>query len=101
MDNNSLNELLGSFRQELSGYLEEMFNFSQKQDDPYDILQRLSAMSARGGWIRSQVVRSSKREVVHFKSEEVDPFLKQVDLQFRIWSRVAAIHKDEWDMSRS
>jgi len=101
MDNNSLNELLAGFRKELSGYLEEMFGFSQDRHNPYDILQRLSAMSARAGWIRSQVVRSNKREIVLFKSEEVDPFLKQVDLQFRIWSRVAALVKDEYDMSRS
>lgn len=95
-----INEVIPGWREELGGYLEEIFRFSKNDDDPLPIMKRLSAFSARASYMRSISIKSNNREASSFRLEEVDPFLKEVELQFRIWSRVAALVKDEWDMSR-
>ena len=96
-----INEVIPGWREELGGYLKEIFEFSKNNTDPLYIMKRLSAFSARASYIRSVVIKSKNREAGSFRLEEVDPFLKEVELQFRIWSRAAALVKDEWEMSRN
>ncbi len=99
MANDNSTEVISAWREEIASYLKEMHNFKEL-NDPIEILRTLSSFSARGSYMRSLVVRSQSKPVQAFRYDELDHFLKEVDLQFRIWSRVAALNKDEWEMTR-
>ena len=90
---------LTEYREEFLSYLKEMFDFKQV-DNPGEIMGTLSSMSARARWIRTLVVRSTKPEYVRFRIDELDPFIAETEIQFKIWSRIAAVAKEEFDMTR-
>jgi hypothetical protein len=95
--NTSLSDALDTWRSEITDYLVEMASF--RQMDLVEVLQRLSAYSARASWIRGVVIRYSARQAEFFRTKELDPFLTEVDRQFKVWSRVAAIRQSEWEMN--
>jgi hypothetical protein len=97
--NETLYDTLFKWREELTGFLKEIYLFNDA-DDPLNAMKRLSAMSARASFMRSVTVRQTNRQLTIFRQDELDPFLKEVELQFRIWSRIAAITNAEWGMSR-
>lgn len=99
MANLTVSEAIPTWREELTDYLKQMFGFKEL-GDPYEILRNLSAFSARASYMRSLCVRSKNREVMNFRQDELDPFIKETELQFRIWSRVGALVKDSWEMSK-
>lgn len=94
----TVEELIEPWRRELRGYLSEMGSFVSK--DTLEILQLLSSYSARASWMRNQAVRSGSRAVDAFRTKEIDPFLGEVDRQFKIWSRIAAVMANEYEISR-
>jgi hypothetical protein len=65
-----------------------------------EVLEFLSAALARVGEIRVTVYRDESRKANAFRTRELDPFISQVDLQFKIWSRLITHRQLEWDMSR-
>ena len=87
------------WREELVGYLEDIYGF-RDLNDPIEILKRLSAYSARASYMRNICIRSSNKIVSSFRLEEIDPFLRETEFQFKIWSRIAAIGGQEWEMSK-
>jgi len=83
------------FRDELDTFFKEIERFYQM--DPVSILQRLAAYSGRMSYVRSLIMRQKEsRDLTNFRVKELDPFLVEVDRQFRIWSRVITIQQDEW-----
>lgn len=92
--------IIYEWRTEIIGYLEEMYSF-REMDQPLEILRKLSAFSARASYMRNITIRSNNKEASAFRLEEVDPFLREAEFQFKVWSRVAAIGTQEWEMSRS
>ncbi len=92
--------IIYEWRTEIIGYLEEMYGF-REMDQPLEILRKLSAFSARASYMRNITIRSNNKEASAFRLEEVDPFLREAEFQFKVWSRVAAIGTQEWEMSRS
>lgn len=92
-------EVFEKLRPELVGYLKEMHKF---QDDPdlNGILRKLSGFSARASWMRNIVVRSQINEIVRFRIDEIDPFLSEVDRQFKIYSRILSSNQFELDMTK-
>lgn len=90
---------LNEWRPEILGYIKEIYEFHDL-DDPLEILRKLSAFSARATWIRNLVIRSKHPDYNRFRIDELDPFLVEIDRQFKIWSRYSAVVKDEWDMSK-
>lgn len=86
---------LETWRAEILSYLEEMYKFHE-DPDPYEILRKLSAFSARASFFHQQAARSSNRAVTEFKLDEVAPFLEEVDRQYRIWSRMVTVTSAEW-----
>jgi len=92
--------IIYEWRTEIIGYLEEMYGF-REMDQPLEILRKLSAFSARASYMRNITIRSNNKEATAFRLEEVDPFLREAEFQFKVWSRVAAIGTQEWEMSRS
>lgn len=103
MAQQTIEEAIPSWREELQTSLEQIYKYAkddEKSQDYIAIMKMLSSFSSRATYIRSICVKSNNRKVIAFKSDEVDPFLKEVELQFRIWSRAAAIQKDEFEMHR-
>lgn len=66
--------------------------------DPITAFQRLSAYSARASEIRSQLFRIESRKSQSFRTQQIDPFLEELDRQFKIHSRLQAIREMEFKM---
>ncbi len=90
-------EVLEGWRKELDSFYEVMNHFRENEET---IFYDLSAMSARVSQIRSLVVRQENKALQVFRTQEVDPFLKECDRQFKIWSRVLTISQFEWETSK-
>jgi hypothetical protein len=84
-------------RKEINGYFDEVSKFNTNSDIK-DILKKISAYSARASYMAYQASRSHNPEVVQFKENELDKFLKEVEFQFRVWSRFEAVVSREWEM---
>lgn len=99
MEKNSSEEVVKSWREELLGFLREMADFANL-NDPQIILRKLSAFSARATYMNNLIGSSKNRQLTEFKFEEIVPFLKENEFQFKVWSRVASITTSEWEMSK-
>ena len=89
---------INDFREELDEFFTEIGRFYQM--DEVSILQRLAAYSARMSYVRSLIMRQREvRELTNFRTRELDPFLEEVDRQFRIWSRIITIKQREYDQA--
>lgn len=95
----SLDEFIRGCNSELDGYLVQMSKFSSGQESLQDILRKLSGFSARASMLRLRVSQSKSSEARQLKSDVIDPFLKETDFQFRLWSRLGSVNKDEWEMT--
>jgi len=93
-------EKIEEWRTEIIELLVEMAKWSSSADDPLYIMKRLSACTARASWMRNKLVRSGARNAKAFLSGEIDPFITECDRQFRTWSRVGALLRDEFEMTR-
>ena len=91
-------EFLDECRPELLNYLKEMYDF-HNQFDSRDILRQLSAFSARASWMRNLATRSSKNEIIRFRIDEIDPFLEEVERQFKIYSRLISANEFEYKLT--
>ena len=69
-------------------------------DDPLRILKMISGYSARATYMNNKCASSNNRGLNEFKIDELTPFLKEADFQFRIWSRVGALKTNEWEIAR-
>ena len=92
-------EVFKKLRPELVGYLKEMHTFKDNPD-LQEVLRRLSGFSARASWMRNVVVRSPINEIVRFRIDEIDPFLNEVDRQFKIYSRILSSNQFELDLTK-
>ena len=92
-------DIVDSWRKELLGYLKEMHDFKSLNDISL-ILRKLSGFSARASYMHAIAVRSGNKEVSAFRTKEIDPFLKETEFQFRVWSRVNSVYQQEWEMSK-
>jgi hypothetical protein len=99
MEKNSSEEVVKGWREELLGYLREMADFSNLNDS-YIILRKISGFSARATYMNNLIGSSKNRQLTEFKFNEIVPFLKESEFQFKIWSRVASIHASEWEMTK-
>jgi hypothetical protein len=90
-------QFLTDARTELDNYYREMQDFDKI--DPGQIFKRLAAMSARASFIRSKIVRRSQGpDVNNFRTKEIDPFIAEVDRQFKVWSRYLSVVQIDWEM---
>lgn len=92
-------QVLKEWRPELIGYLKEMFTFHE-MEDARDVLKLLSAYSARASLMRNLAVRSSINEIIRFRIDEIDPFLTEVERQFKIYSRLISANQFEFDLTK-
>lgn len=99
MEKKTSEDVVKEWREELLGYLREMGKFSSI-DEPPAILRKLSSYSARATFMNNLIGSSKNRLMTEFKFDEIVPFLKETDFQFRIWSRIASMHASEWEMTK-
>jgi hypothetical protein len=99
VDKNSSEEVVKAWREELLGFLREMADFVNLNDANI-ILRKLSAFSARATYMNNLIGSSKNRQLTEFKFDEIVPFLKENEFQFKVWSRVASISASEWEMSK-
>lgn len=90
-------EDVAAWRIEFDSYYQQMHLFREMEID--EILMALSAFSARASEIRSHLVRVDNRLNTAFRTKEVDPFLTEVDRQFRTWSRIQAVREMDFRLS--
>ena len=95
----SVPETIETWREELLSNLEEMYNF-RNLADPQQILTRLSSMSSRARYMSIVTASQENRKLKDFRYEEILPFIQEADFQYKIWSRVGTLIKDEWDMAK-
>lgn len=68
--------------------------------DPSAAFQTLSSISARVSEMRSQVMRVDSVRCTQFRTRQIDPFLEEVDRQFRTQSRIQTIRDLDYRVSR-
>ena len=95
----SVSETIETWREELLGFLEEMYNFRQV-GDPKEILIQLAAFSVRARYMSNVTASSDNRKLKDFRYEEIIPFIQEAEFQRQVWSRVGSLIRDEWDMAK-
>ena len=91
-------EAVAEWRPELTNYLNMMYEFKDEVDSR-EILRTLSAFSARASLMRNLIARSTSPKTNRFRIDELDPFLIEVDRQFKIYSRLISAEKLEYDLT--
>ena len=87
-----------ALQEELDGYWFEMRGFAALE--PSDVMLKLSSFGARAGELRARLIRSESRLANGFRIRQLDPFLEQLEFQFKVHSRLVAVRTMEWDMVR-
>lgn len=90
---------LDGLRAELADFYVQMRDFPGR--DISLVLAEIAAMSARASEIRHWTIQGETRPEAAFRTKQLDPFLDEVDRQFKVWSRVQAVRAMEWDMTRA
>lgn len=90
---------LADLRSELAGYYSQMRKFRGR--DVATVLAEIAAMSARASEIRHHIIQAESRPEAAFRTKQLDPFLDEVDRQFKVWSRHFAVRQQEWEMSKA
>jgi len=89
---------LTEFEDEIDNYYDVMVEF--KNMDSSEILESLSAFTARASQIRANLIRQDNRSVQAFRTKQLDPFIAECERQFKVWSRVISVRQFEWESSR-
>jgi hypothetical protein len=82
-------QYLETWRSEVDAYHQRMVGFSEVEPD--DIFMDLAGISARMSEIRKDAVRSGRRDMNAFRTQEIDPLISECDRQFKYWSRVVTV----------
>jgi len=94
----SVDSAVAAWRREIDNFYVAMKQFPS--NDGETILMSLSAFSARANEIRLALVRTETRQYTAFRTKEIDPFIEEVDRQFKVWSRFQSVRQMEWEVSR-
>jgi len=89
---------LTEFEDEIDGYYDIMVEF--KDMDSGEILEALSAFTARASQIRANLIRQDNRSVQAFRTKQLDPFIDECERQFKVWSRYISVRQFEWESTR-
>jgi len=95
----NVDEQLEKFRGEILEYLTECYEF-HTVEDIVEILRKISAYRARASWIRFGIIKGTNPKFNRFRIDELDPFIAELDNQFKIYSRVSSVQQFEWEMSK-
>lgn len=85
------------WRAEISECFSKMKDFGNA--DVTDIFLQLSQFSARASEMRSQIGQPESKSEQSFRTRIIDPFIEECDRQFKIHSRIQAIHEMDAKLS--
>lgn len=94
----SADRYVAAVEAEIDGYLGTLRTLAEEPIE--EVFLALSSMAARLTEIRVQLVRCDTRRYNALRTRQIDPLLEAIEFQFRVFSRAAAVRKDEMEMSR-
>ena len=99
----SREDYIESFTANLYNEIDSFYTTLESLNDMDDVqkFENISAMSARASHLRNQLTRAGAKKdsrLDYCKTNFIDPFLKEVDRQFRVHSRVFSVSESERQM---
>lgn len=94
----TIDEQIENARETLIGYVDQMRNF--KKLDSQDVFLKLSEFSATATYFRSTICKREDRKKAAFRTHDIEPFIAEVERQFKIWSRLVSSQNLDWEMTR-
>ena len=89
--------VLGALMAELDHMRADVCRFPE--EDPADVLMRISGLVGRLAEVRVQLLRSGSQRATMLRTKEVDPLREDLELQFKLHSRRVALM--EWELKLS
>ena len=86
-----------AIRTELDDYYTGMRQYSGMEPD--QVMLDLSGVAARLTEIRAFLVRDNSQQANALRTKEIDPLLTQIDIQFKLHSRIQAIREFDLKMT--
>jgi hypothetical protein len=80
----------------------DQFHAKMREFESLDITEILMSLAAFSAWaseLRGQCQRYDTRRLQSFRTRELDPFLEELDRQFKVWSRYQAVRELEFRLS--
>ena len=94
----TIDDQIEDARSTLIGYVDQMRNF--KKLDSQDVFLKLSEFSATATYFRSTICKREDRKKAAFRTHDIEPFIAEVERQFKIWSRLVSSQNLDWEMTR-
>lgn len=94
----TIDEQIENARETLIDYVDQMRNF--KKLDSQDVFLKLSEFSATATYFRSTICKREDRKKAAFRTHDIEPFIAEVERQFKIWSRLVSSQNLDWEMTR-
>lgn len=83
---------------EIDQYLQSIQAFSRM--DPDEVLRLISAVTARLAYLRVQLMREGGQRANKLRTSELDPLMENLDLQFKIASRLLTSRQFDFEVTR-
>ena len=84
---------VAKLRAEIDGYHRQLRQLVAM--DTAEVLQTLSAISARVAELRVQLQRRPERQATALRTKELDPLHEEIDRQFKFHSRILSVREME------
>jgi hypothetical protein len=94
----TIDDKIEEARTKLIGYLDEMRTF--RNLDSQDVFLKLSEFSATASHYRATICKREDRKKAAFRTHDIEPFIAEVERQFKIWSRLVSSQNLDWEMTR-
>lgn len=89
--------MFDAWRAEIDAFYREMRKFDSM--DLHSVFMRLSAFSARAAEMRTQLARDDSRRAASMRTKEIEPFLNDLEFQFKVHSRAHSVQEMDFKMS--
>lgn len=90
--------LIGTVTSEVDDYLRLLQTFGSAEPD--EVLRQVSAVTARLTYLRVQLIREGGQRANRLRTQELDPLMENLDMQFKIHSRLISVRQMDWDISK-
>lgn len=88
---------IAGWRHEMDMYLADIRALSPHS--PEEIYPTLLAISGRLTEIRILIMRNDNRQATAFRTRELDPFMGEIERQFKMWSRHQSVMETEYKLA--
>lgn len=90
--------LIGQVSSEIDEYLMLAQTFSREEPD--EVLRHVSAVTARLSYLRVALIREGGARANKLRTQELDPLMENLDLQFKIASRLLTSRQFDFEVTR-